>query len=377
MLRDRFVDVRLLRALGREIARGLDAEVDDPVGFGLGERRGEMDRPVGLDRRPIRPWRDRARAARAGDSCPARPPSRGRGSGNNRRSPRAGSPSAWSAAGVADDEVVVAEMVEQGLEPLLEQRQPMLHAGHAPAVGERLVERILGRGRAELLAIARAEALDAVRVEQRLGRGHQRERLGLVGRALVGGVEAADALDLVAEEIEPERQLLAGREQVDQRAAHGIFAMLGDGVGALIAERVQLRDQSLALDPLARGDAPRELADAERRQQSLRRGACGGDEQLRLVALGLQRAERRQPLGHDAQRRGGAVVGQAVPAGKRQHLDLGREQRHGFGERAHRRFVGDDRDGAAALARSRARRARDRRRATAGSRSARRRASAA
>ena len=28
---------------------------------------------------------------------------------------------------------------------------------------------------------------------------------GLVGRALIGGVEAAQAVDLVAEEIEPER----------------------------------------------------------------------------------------------------------------------------------------------------------------------------
>ena len=85
--------------------------------------------------------------------------------------------------------------------------------------------------------------------------------VGLVGRALVGGIEAAQAVDLVAEEIEPQRQLLARREEVDQRAAHRIFAMLGDGVGALVAERVQLRDQRLALDPLALGDAAGELAD--------------------------------------------------------------------------------------------------------------------
>ena len=143
----------------------------------------------------------------------------------------------------------------------------MLHARHPAAFGQRLVERVLGRGRAELLAIARAEALDAVLVEQRLGRRHQGERLGLVGRALVGGIEAAQAVDLVAEEIEPQRQLLARREQVDQRAAHRIFAMLGDGVGALVAERVQLLDQRLALDPLALGDAAGQLADAERRQQ--------------------------------------------------------------------------------------------------------------
>ena len=126
--------------------------------------------------------------------------------------------------------------------------------------------------------------------------------------------------------------------------------MLGDGIGALVAERVELLDQRFALDPLALGDAAGELADAERRQQPLGRGAGGRDQQLRLVALGLQRAQRRQPLGHDPQGRGGAVVGQAVPAGQGQHLDFGREQRHGVGERAHRGFVGDDRDRAPALA---------------------------
>ena len=217
-------------------------------------------------------------------------------------------------------------MIEQGLEPLLEQRQPMLHAGHAPAFGQRLVERVLGRGRAECLAIARAEALDRVDVEQRLRRRHQREGLGLVGRALVGGVEAADAVDLVAEEIEPERQLLAGREEVDQRSAHGIFAMLGDGVGALVAERIELLIR--ASRSIRSPSAMRRVSWRMRNGVSSRCVAalavatsnCG------LSLLGLERAERRQPLRHDAQRRGGAVVGQAVPAGEGQHLDFRREQ---------------------------------------------------
>ena len=185
------------------------------------------------------------------------------------------------------------------------------------------------------------------------------------------------AVDLVAEEIEAKRQLLAGREQVDQRAAHGIFAMFGDGIGALVAKRVQLLDESLALDPLALGDSARELPDAKRRQHSLRRRARRRNEQLRLFALRLERAQRCQPLRHDAKRGGGAVVGQAVPAGKGQHLDFGREQRHRFGKRAHRRFVGDDRDRAPAFACPMSGTGEDRRRATAGSPSERPQESAA
>ena len=86
------------------------------------------------------------------------------------------------------------------------------------------------------------------------------------------------------------------------------------------------------------------------RQQPLGRGAGGRDQQLRLVALRLQRVQRRQPLGHHAQRRRGAVVGQAVPAGQGQHFDFGRKQRDRVGKRPHRRFVGDDHDRAAAFA---------------------------
>ena len=134
-------------------------------------------------------------------------------------------------------------MIEQRRRAALRAAAANAPSRHPAAVGKRLVERILCRGRAELLAIAGAEALDAVFVEQRFGRRHQGEGFGLVGRALVGGIEAAQAVDLVAEEIEPQRAVLARREEVDQRAAHRIFAVLGDRVGALVAERVQLRDQ--------------------------------------------------------------------------------------------------------------------------------------
>ena len=226
----------------------------------------------------------------------------------------------------------------------------MLHAGHPPPVRHRLVERVAGRGAAERFAVARAEARDAVLGEQGLGRRQQGEALGLVGRALVGGIEAADALDLVAEEVEPEAGRLAGREQVDQRAADRIFAGLGDRIGALVAERVQLADQLLAVDALTGGDAAGQLADAERGQQALGGGVGGRDEKLRAGSLGLQGIEGCEPLGHHPQRRRGAVVGQAVPRRQGQHLDLGGEQGDGVGERPHRRLVGGDQDRAAAAA---------------------------
>ena len=96
----------------------------------------------------------------------------------------------------------------------------MVDAGDAAAVRHRLVERIAGRGGAEQFAIGGAEALDAVLVEQGLGGGQQGEAVDPVDAALGRGIEAAHALDLVAEEIEPQRLLLArpGRGRRGRRA---------------------------------------------------------------------------------------------------------------------------------------------------------------
>ena len=59
-------------------------------------------------------------------------------------------------------------MIEQRFQPLFQQRQPMLHSCQSPPVADRLVERIGGGGGTEQLAVAGAEALDRLFVEQGL-----------------------------------------------------------------------------------------------------------------------------------------------------------------------------------------------------------------
>ena len=61
---------------------------------------------------------------------------------------------------------------------------------------------------------------------------HEIERAQLVGGALGLGIEAADRLQRVAEEIEPHRLGHAGREQIDDAAAHRIVAGLAHRRGA-------------------------------------------------------------------------------------------------------------------------------------------------
>ena len=54
---------------------------------------------------------------------------------------------------MADDDGDVRQVIEQRLELLVEERQPVLHAGEAPAFAHRLVERIWAQNRAESVAV--------------------------------------------------------------------------------------------------------------------------------------------------------------------------------------------------------------------------------
>ena len=337
----RLIDVGMGGALGREVARAVDVEVDHGGGFGLVERRGNV-RGRGGER--FLPFLGRhverlggKRAVAAGLRC----------LGalavlviiGDRLEPRL---AGGLHAAVADDQRVLADMVEQRLEPLLEQRQPMFHAGQAAAFADRLVERVTRRGGAKGFAIAAAEALDAFLVQQRLGRGEEGEAGDLAGGTLVGGIEGAHALDLVTEEVEPKRLRLARGEEIDQATAHGIFAGVVHRIGAHIAVGGEQRGELVACDPLTRFQVRDQLADAERGERALRGGVDGGEDKLRRLGGRLQLVQRADPLRHDAQGGRGPVIEKAVPRGIFDDLDLRREEARGAGDRAHRRFVRRD-----------------------------------
>ncbi len=81
----------------------------------------------------------------------------------------------------------------------------MLHPRLPPPFGHRLVERVGGGVRPEAFAVAGAETLDRLLVQQRLAGGQQRELGDVAGGALVGGVEGPHRLDLIAEQIDAQR----------------------------------------------------------------------------------------------------------------------------------------------------------------------------
>jgi hypothetical protein len=135
---------------------------------------------------------------------------------------------------VQEDGRVVGQIVEQGLELRIEQRQPVLHALTPRALGHGDIEGIVAR-RTEQTQIAGAEARDGLGVQQGLGHRRQGDLLALAGRALGGRIEGPDRFQLGAEHVQTHRLLEARREDVDDPAAHGVFAALVDGRGAHIA----------------------------------------------------------------------------------------------------------------------------------------------
>src|SRR5205085_11646946 len=115
---------------------------------------------------------------------------------------------------------------------------------------DRFIERIVAPDRPELLAVTRAEALDRRIVEQHLADRSQHKFVECAGRALCQRVEAAQAFERVAEEIEADRLRRAGRVQIDDAASYREFAGLTHRIGphvAVVAEE--------ALQPVER-DAP-------------------------------------------------------------------------------------------------------------------------
>ena len=117
---------------------------------------------------------------------------------------------------------------------------------------DRGVEGIVVTRGAEMLAVAGAEALDRRVVEDDLADRRELDPLHVLGGALGLGVEAARALDHVAEEVDPHRTARARRIEVDEPAADGELAGLGDGRRLLEAHAREVPAQGGDVDPPAR-----------------------------------------------------------------------------------------------------------------------------
>ncbi len=163
----------------------------------------------------------------------------------------------------------VGQIVEQRLQPLVEERQPMLHPLMLAPGADRLVQRIVRPGGAELDPVVLPEPGDRRLVEDHLGHRRKFDRLQLFDGPLRLGVEPARAVQHVAEEIQPHRPPRPRRIDVDDPAAQGIVARLGHGGDAA---KTPSATGTAAAAPRPPGRPPVRVNDAAR--ITSRAGSC-------------------------------------------------------------------------------------------------------
>ena len=81
--------------------------------------------------------------------------------------------------------------------------------------------------------------------------GRRLARLHLADRSLIGRIERAKRLDLVPEELDPDRQRQRWREHVDDPAASGELATAGDLEDRDVAKVEEVAKQRVLVDPTA------------------------------------------------------------------------------------------------------------------------------
>ncbi len=238
----------------------------------------------------------------------------------------------------------IAEIIEQRIHPLLEQRQPVFHAGIAAALADGLVKLVVALRRAEFRDIAHPETPDGLGDQLEFRHRHQIEGAHVESRALGFGIEGADRFQRVAEEVEAHRLIEPGREQIEDTAAHGIFAGLAHRRRPIVAVVLQPGDDGIHRHHLPRRDRQRLRRDHSARGHALHGGVDGGQHDQRLFTADQPRqpCQRGQPLRQDAAMRGDPVIGLAVPGGKLHHRQIGREERKRARQLLHARAVATD-----------------------------------
>ena len=176
-----------------------------------------------------------------------------------------------------------------------------------------------------------ARSLTAGREQQLPARRRPQAALGRADAALVGDLEVADLLDRVAEELDPERVLLGGREHVHDAAAHGDLAAAADHVGPRVADLDQPGEQVVEFARLAGLQRDRlEVAEPghDRLQQAPDRRH---DDRQRAVRLAGGRRvgeppQHGEPLPDRVRARRQPLVRQGLPAGEARHAVRGEER---------------------------------------------------
>ncbi len=154
-----------------------------------------------------------------------------------------------------------------------------------------------GRGAAETVA----DRGGARRRQEELRRGEEHRPLDPAGRPLVGRIEGAERVDLVAEELDPDRQLHRRREHIDDAAATRELAPAGDLGDRAIAEVEEVAQERVLMESRSDPELARLVGQVLRVDRVLEECLHARHQDTRLpVPPGSQRRDPRRGLvGHE------------------------------------------------------------------------------
>ena len=217
----------------------------------------------------------------------------------------------------------VGQIVEQRGRLFEKERQVVFDAGRGHTVADVAVERDARRVTIEALAPASTEGGACGLIQRKLAAGQQVDFPDRIEAALGVGVEGAQALEFVIEEVQPVGQGRAHGEQVDETAPYRVFAGTQHLFDVFVTGQRELRFQGRFINLHALGELEGARGQPRRRCQTM--GGRAGRHQQHIQLALLQAVQRRQPLGHQILMGREAVVGQGFPVGQARDGQFGRK----------------------------------------------------
>ncbi len=211
------------------------------------------------------------------------------------------------------------QIIEQGFEPLQEERQPVFEARIAPALAHGLEKRVALGLSTELGDIAHAKALDRFPAQLHFAGGDELQFFDAARGALRLGIEGADRFHRVAEEIEPHGSACPRRVEIENAAAHGIFADVADGGSANKSVGLQPARDFVHWPRVTRGNRERLGGDCFPRRHALQKRVDGGEYDAGILVRMNKFCQRRHAAGRNRGVRRYPIIGQAIPGRERQH----------------------------------------------------------